>query len=236
MGSEDLFHKKRKTARVNSESGKSERSKRSRNSGDYVLIVCEDSKATPNYLKAVLDDLKLSTANIQIVGKECGSAPMSVVEYAKELKKQTKYDRIYCVIDRDQHDCFLAAINMAKGNGFQVIISVPCFEYWLLLHFEYTSSPFQNAQVHQNEQKTGSLCDRVISQLKKYMPEYKKGNFFNKVSYNAILKPREDSAIHNAKQRTGELGGVANIYAENPYTNMHELIEYLRNLKASNTH
>lgn len=41
---------------------------------DVVLIVCEGSKTEPAYFTALKNELRLSSANISIFGKECGSA------------------------------------------------------------------------------------------------------------------------------------------------------------------
>ena len=46
------------------------------------LIVCEDAVATPRYFKALRSKLKLSTAEVEVCGEECGSAPINVVDYA----------------------------------------------------------------------------------------------------------------------------------------------------------
>lgn len=96
MGSDDLHHKRKARNKIDQQKASCE-------PYDRVLIVCEDSKSTPSYLEAIRDDLKLNLANIKICGEECGSAPVSVVEYAKMLmKKDMGYDKVYCVIDRDQ--------------------------------------------------------------------------------------------------------------------------------------
>jgi hypothetical protein len=131
------------------------RQKPKREPYDRVLIVCEDSDSSPAYLRAVCDELRLSTANIEIKGEECGSAPISVVEYAiKLIKKDNGYDQVYCVIDRDQHKRFQEALEKAKGKKIKMIVSIPCFEYWLLLHFEFTTKSFQATERH-------SVCDNI---------------------------------------------------------------------------
>jgi len=134
MGTDNL-HSKRK-AKLNVERRQAKREPYGR-----VLIVCEDSESSPAYLKAMCDELKLSTANIMICGKECGSAPINVVDYA--IKNKEEYDKVYCVIDRDQHWTFNKALQKAKSKKVEMIVSIPCFEYWLLLHFEFTDQPFQ---------------------------------------------------------------------------------------------
>ena len=85
---------------------------------DLVLIVCEGEKTEPNYFKQLIQEERLSSANIVITG-ECGSDPVSVVKHSialyKERKKEknpaTLYDRVYCVIDRDSHS------NFSKANA-----------------------------------------------------------------------------------------------------------------------
>jgi hypothetical protein len=215
MGTDNLHHKRkaRQTKDI-------ERQKAQREPYDRVLIVCEDSKSSPAYLRAVCDELKLSTANIEIKGEECDSAPISVVEYAiKLIKKDKGYDQIYCVIDRDQHKRFQEALEKAKGKKIKMIVSIPCFEYWLLLHFKFTSEVFQAA--------TGSHCQTVISTLKQHLSGYDKSEL---TKYYPLLKPKQEVAIKHAKQRESACEHEP-LEQRNPYTQLHLLIECLKHLK-----
>lgn len=217
MGSDNLHPQRKARNQI-------DRRKASREPYDRVLIVCEDSKSTPSYLEAIRDDLKLNLANIKICGKECGSAPISVVNYATDLmKKDTGYDKVYCVIDRDRHPNFREALQKAKGKKIEVIVSIPCFEYWLLLHYDYITTPFQAAQ--------GSHCEEVIKALKKYEPNYEKGKNFLKQHYSCCLKEKQDTAIKNARKRESECQHEKLLENKNPYTQMYLLIEYLSNIK-----
>ena len=72
---------------------------------DRVLIVCEGEKTEPNYFRELCAHYRLSTANIEVTQGE-GNDPVSVVQTAKRLQKSEtrqgeRYDRIYCVFDRD---------------------------------------------------------------------------------------------------------------------------------------
>lgn len=142
--------------------------------------------------------------------------------YAKQLMKNDSYDKVYCIIDRDKHPNFHQALQKATGNKIEVIISIPCFEYWLLLHFEYTSCPFQVVQ--------GSNCNEVIKALKKHWSEYEKGTDFK--YYYHLLKRNQNKAIAHAKQRETECQHES-LENRNPYTQMYSLIEYLNTLKHS---
>lgn len=145
MGSDDL-HEKRK-ARQAKDLG---RRKAKRAPYDRVLIVCEGSKTEPNYLQELIDSLELNSANVEIDGNS-GSSPISIFHHAKrryieEKNKNDPFDHVFCVFDKDSHPSYkqaIAEISKCRPRGiFQPIQSVPCFEYWLLLHFEFSAKPY----------------------------------------------------------------------------------------------
>ena len=220
MGTDDLFSK-RKATKVK----QLQRAKESRKPYDKVLIVCEGEKTEPYYLIALRDHLKLSQANIKI-DPNCDSSPTSVVKYAKELIKESlknPYDHVFCVIDRDRHSDFNTAI--AQINGYKnkdtklhAIVSNPCFEFWILLHFNYTTKLFGTSG--------DSPCINLIKKnLKVFIEDYKKGD---KAIMPTIIKSGLEMAIVNAKRanKTAKKNG-----SDNPTTQMDELVNYLKNLK-----
>jgi hypothetical protein len=217
MGTDNLFHKRKQRL---ADSLKRKNSKRA--PYDRVLIVCEGAKTEPNYFREIRDTYRLSTANIDICGEECGSDPLNVVNYAiRQSREDSDYDRVYCVIDRDKHTTFDAAIDklrhtrLGKDVIFTAITSVPCFEFWLLLHFGYTTRQFC-------AQGNASNCEIVVAELNKkgQIPGYCKGarNIFE------LTKERLPDAIRHSKQlqQHNQASG-----ANSPATNIHELIDYL---------
>ncbi|MDO1510407.1 MULTISPECIES: RloB family protein [unclassified Neisseria] len=220
MGSDDLF-KKRKAK-------KTSELKRKKYCEPYkrILIVCEGGKTEPNYFIGLRNHYRLSTANIEIAGDECGSDPKSVVKHAKkrfreENKAGNPFDEVYCVFDKDCHPNYQEAINDIQNfrpeNTFFSITSVPCFEYWLLLHFTYTTKPYLKPT------SSDSSSAELIKQLKQYLPEYEKGkiNVFNELQKNL------DTAIANSKK---SLEAAENQQIDNPSTKVHILVEKLKNL------
>lgn len=193
MGSEDLF-KKRK-ARRNDEF---KRTSKARSQMKKILIVCEGEKTESAYFTDFVKHCRISTASIVEITGECGSSPLSVVSWAKEKylsekKKSDPYDKVYCVFDRDSHPGYKGAVSqiqsMTPKGVFEAITSIPCFEYWLVLHFGYSRKAFSP--------KGGkSEGAQMLSELKKYMPDYEKKAFgvFTK------LKDRLDIAIENSKK------------------------------------
>lgn len=77
-----------------------------------------------------------------------GGVPKTVVELAVKLKKESegqarrrrdvnlRYDHIWCVFDIDEHPFVPEARQQARDNRIDVAVSNPCFELWLLLHFQ----------------------------------------------------------------------------------------------------
>jgi len=194
-----------------------------RSSYDMVLIVCEGEKTEPNYFKGLIDDFRLNTANVVVAKKTGGSSPKTIVDFAlKEYEKEEEYDRIYCVFDKDRHSTYLSALdrikraNLKEGHSIIAITSVPCFEFWLLLHYVYTTKQFDTHH--------GSICANVILDLRKHIPDYNKCN----INIYQITRDRMDNAIEHSKKVLShcKTGGT-----DMPSTKVHELVKYLKKLK-----
>lgn len=218
MGSDDL-HKKIKAKTLKQK----QRKIGTRKPYDRVLIVCEGAKTEPLYFKALREEYKLHTANIEVCNSP-GSDPMTIIKYAKARYKEAKregnsFDRVYCVFDKDQHATYQSAIkeleNSQPKNIFFAITSVPCFEYWILLHFTYTTKPYYPTDCK-------SVADNLIDDLKQYIPQYEKNtDVFD------IIKNNTSFAISNAKKVNMS---AQKTYTDNPSTKVVDLVEYLINL------
>lgn len=220
MGTEDLFHKRkgRSTEQLR-------RRPMQRKPYDRVLIVCEGSKTEPFYFADLKDSYGLSTANVEICSN-CGSNPISILQYGKkryreESSKGNRFDRVYCVFDKDNHTEYRETISKIQGlkpiNTYFAINSVPCFEYWLLVHFSPTTRPY-------NDLPGKSACNQVLAELRMHMPHYTKG----KRGVFTELEKQLMQACRNAKQT---LQAAENNDNDNPSTNVHMLIEFLQNIK-----
>ena len=192
---------------------------------DKILIVCEGEKTEPNYFNEIVGHYRLSVANVVVTGK-CGSNPKSVFEKAKQLYKEEKnkgdsYDKVYCVFDKDEHVNFeeiCYSINKKRpSDTFFCITSIPCFEYWLLLHYKDTSAPFFKTQ-------NKSASDKVIEELKKYDKSYKKKNTGIFLETIDMLDEAIERAERIYKQQHDE--------HPNPSTKVHELVDVLKNIKS----
>lgn len=222
MGSENLFHKRK--ARKNAELN---RQKKERSQIARYLIVCEGTKSEPFYLKDLANDLGIRPYSIRIALND-GVSPDKVVDhgiklYDDEAKRGDSFDQVFFVFDRDKHSTYDAAVRRinalaAIDRPFKAVISVPCFEYWLLLHFGYTDQPFVEAG-----QK--SACDKLISRLRTNpgFKHYGKGM----QGVYAIIKDRTSVAMTAARRRIEDAMKTGE---ENPSTHLHELVDEIRKL------
>ena len=231
MGSEDLFHKRKAKKQQDTA-----RRSANRKPYDNILIVCEGEKTEPYYFEEMRVYLDLDSANIEIDGS-CDSSPKSVVKHAQNLFNKERvnsgnYDRVFCVFDRDQHETFdyalneINSINLAlkkesysKKDVFTAIRSIPAFEYWFLLHFTPSTKPYSPLGAK-------SVGEQVIDDLKVYLPDYdkkQKGIYKYTVDNKLIdgAKAHSNRIFENSKN-TGDV---------NPSTNVHNLVEYLEELK-----
>lgn len=220
MGTDNLFHKRKAKAAKNLERQKSKRS-----SYKKILIVCEGEKTEPYYFQDLIQYHKLNTANVAIDGS-CGSSPRSIYNHAaamyeEERRKGNPYDGVYCVFDKDSHETYVETVQIIANHKppkvFHATTSIPCFEYWILLHFEYTTKAY--ASTGKN-----SIADEVIKDLLRYMPDYTKG----KANVYTTLAAQVERAITFAAKSNHE----ANVnHTDTPTTQIGKLVKLLREVK-----
>ena len=195
---------------------------------DRILIVCEGSKTEPNYFNEIKQFYRLHTANVEVQHSSLGTCPLQIVKSAEELflngnsgkgiQKQA-FEQVYAVFDRDDHKEYFNARNKAgtidgklkndlkKKVKFKAISSVPCFELWLLLHFEDALSPMHR--------------DEALARLQKHLPNYAKGQL-------GIFATTKEHVI-SAKTRAVKLPEHNGIDC---FTDIHELVTLLTTLKS----
>lgn len=183
-----------------------------------TLIVCE-GETEEAYFEAARVHFNLTTAEVVVADNTKGVAPISVVLCAEErAAEQGGYDAIYCVFDRDGHESFERARAKIKGlagrsrNPLNIreAISVPCFELWVLLHFERTDRPFQN-------------CAAVVARIRsQHLEGYQKADG----DVAKLLMARVETALANARW----LAGRAAIEDGNPSTSVHALVQQLKDV------
>lgn len=178
-----------------------------------TLIICE-GETEQEYFEVARIRYGLTTAEIIVAPNTVGPAPISVVECAeKKCGEQGGYDRVFCIFDSDRHESFdrardkirVLASRKRKSLPMEEAISVPCFELWVLLHFERTDAPFHR-------------CAEVIDRVRGYMPGYEKAD----AAIARRLMDNVEAAIENAEWL--EQRAANNNY--NPYTSVHRVLRH----------
>lgn len=112
-----------------------------------VLIVSE-GRTELTYLRELLDCLGLNRANVEMRQGRMPN-PDGVLRDARQHVEADpeEYSGVFCVFDRDEHQSFAPVLQeiqtgIRRGEIIFAVPSVPCFEYWLLLHFENTTRPY----------------------------------------------------------------------------------------------
>jgi hypothetical protein len=182
-----------------------------------ILILCEDSKSGRVYLQQAAQHFRCK-ADVELahIGK---TDPLSIVTEAK--RRRADYDLVYCAIDRDIHASIDQAVRIAgQAPALEVIASHPCYEFWLLLHFCKTRSPFVSSG-HR------SAADNVVRKLRSQsgMPEYEKGQA---EGLFALLLGRLPDARTRSTEVLAEAVADGNL---NPSTRLHELIDLFESLE-----
>lgn len=194
---------------------------------DRILIVCEGKKTEPNYFNEIRQEARISTVHIHVSHSQLGTQPLQVVNSAVELfqEKKQAFEKVFAVFDRDDHNTYTNAIARAKAlDGqlkndegkkvtFKAIVSVPCFELWLLLHYVDIQAYFHR--------------DVILRRLRSYIANYEKGQEgLYKLTQDFLMLATE-RAKHLKTRSSCENGTEA-------YTDVDELVDILRSIKSNN--
>ena len=194
-----------------------------------VLIVSE-GQTELTYLHELLDRLGLNRANVEMRQGQPPN-PSGVLRDARQHVEADpeEYSRVFCVFDRDEHQSFAPVLQKIRTGGQSdeivfAIPSVPCFEYWLLLHFENTTRPYP---VSEDESSCSQVEKDLKWQMKRHRLEYRKG--MKGTSRWQPIVSKLMIARENSKEtlRQADLEPDENY----PYTRMHELVDYLERMK-----
>jgi hypothetical protein len=182
-----------------------------------LFIVCEGKKTEPNYLNGFLKDCNFRGRPVEVrVVKVEKNTAKELVEKADALR-EIPGDEVWAVFDKNGYTKHHEAFKRAKDKRVNIAFSSISFEYWILIHFEYSTRPFDSA-------------DKIIRYLKSkgYM-NYEKND---ETIYDAI-KDRTITAVTHAKKvrkYQHEANPGCKTYELNPYTNIDDLIEAIHKI------
>lgn len=166
-----------------------------------ILVLCGGRSTEPQYFRGLKKERRNPAVRVDVRDK--GVDPAGLVRHAASLRDARDYDHVWCVVDVDQFDV-ARAFALARMEGINLAVSNPCFEYWLLLHFEQCAAPL-------------SCYGDVARRLSKHLPNYTKSALkFSDFAAGV------DAAVGRAKKRCRQRGRE---HEHNPSTRVWELVE-----------
>ena len=187
-----------------------------------LLVVCEGEVTEPSYIEGF--ERKTRNARVAVRIHDEHGDPRKLVEVAKRERDRAKararkegddnlaYDEVWCVFDRDQHERFEDACQMARDNQLELAVSNQCFELWLLLHFR--------------ESPGAQRRDHLRRMLKKFLPDYDKHFDFERVAHLVDQATRRARHLDQEARRVGEP-------FRNPTTGVYRLTESIARVEPS---
>ncbi len=122
-----------------------------------VFIFTEGSVTEQRYFQEFNEFFKIPQARVRVIDRESThSSPDSVIGYVIDFQKSIRkvesdisaHYVYWLVVDTDRWGANLAkTVDDAYQRNFDVAISNPCFEIWLLLHYQDADSVKDNESV-----------------------------------------------------------------------------------------
>ena len=184
-----------------------------------LLVFCEGkkNKSESAYFKALIREYIFPGSKIEVkvidTEKNTGKELVMLAKAERELEN----DILWVVYDKDGYTKHAETFDIAKSNNIKIAFSSISFEYWILLHFTYTSKSF-------------SKSDEIIHLLKHQFDfDYSKAD----TSIYEFTKDNLETAMGNAVQiqvYQKKSHNSQKIYNFNPYTDVNKLILDIENI------
>lgn len=200
-----------------------------------VIISCEGTKTEPNYLNSIINSLvqdgKIARGSVVIADHQ-HTDPLGVLnDLINYQYDYTLFEKKWIVIDRDEvrsissnssghpEENFVSALNKAKELNIEVAWSNPCFEIFIVEHYEYRDAGGDRKDIQKKALellcKDGKLKTGVsVEDLKAIDDLYD------------ILLPRKENGFKNLRKLMSAQKQKTPVEA-NPGTRFHELVEVL---------
>ena len=181
------------------------------------LVFCEGRRTEPDYLKALKREpavRDLASVDIRIHEDTLGSAPLTLVKAAAEARArngqdQSEIDDVWCLFDvewPENHPNLKEARALAQRSNVKVAVSNPCFELWLLLHFQDQSAWLDTNDAKRLLKRHDTSQDKSLNGAT-YMPQ----------RVEAARRARALDARHR--------GNGTNFPDDNPSSGMYHFLE-----------
>ena len=184
---------------------------------EVIEDIENEIESLENTVKNIEEDcitlLSIITKKVFLVKEEIANILEKVLENIgnQQITYSEDIDKMCLIVDRDKKSFKEEQYNYVKEEckkkNFKLYVTNPCFEFWLLLHFDEVHSI--NREKLLENKRASSKVRYVESELKKYFP-------YNKNKYNAeLLIEKIDLAIENEKRFCEDIERLKNELGSN---------------------
>jgi hypothetical protein len=216
-----------------------------------IIISCEDTVSTPEYLNLIFETLikakKITQDSFIIVPDDVlkGTNPSKVLERLRKYKNSNSkrykdFQHKWIVIDRDIervnggghtsadfNKAIQSAKNIKQDLNVEVAYSNDSFELWYLLHFDYICTAILRDEL--NTRLIKNLKEKNPTKFRDLDKKKIKTKEYTKLIYEELLE-LQPAAIRNAKKLLESYRGSHNPESDNPSTTVYELVELLNKI------
>jgi hypothetical protein len=182
-----------------------------------IRVLTEGTVTEPGYLV----QWARRNHHLHIDFADSGMAPLTMVQQARHHQQTNRrsnpnhrgkdFDEIWCVFDVDQHPNLSQAINEARQSDINVALSNPCFELWLILHYQDQTAHIERHDAQRRAHHLGAVDAKRL----------------NPANIDTLFKGYDDAKLRaqtlQARHITNGSGPETN-----PSSNVWELIDRLR--------
>jgi len=187
------------------------------------VVLCEGANTEPGYINELAQHQKLAPLILEI--ESAAGVPLTMAKKAvakvkklprnkaRNLSSFERHDEVWVVFDKDEHPKIKEALDLCYSNKIGVAFSNPCFEVWLILHFQdYDKSDGREAaQKH---------CEKICAG---YSRKGKKPEF---TALLAQVEKAEKRAVQQQQRRKDEGDALGA-----PSTTVFQLVQAMRRVK-----
>lgn len=186
------------------------RKTRSIKSRTTVLILC-CGESEVAYFKDFREYFAGRRRCVSITVKRCCGDPDGVGDSVDSHTSGMVYDKIFCVLDKDNFsDEKIVELSKKENDAVRIILQIPAFELWGCIHYSYSTA--QNS------------VDELVNNLRKHITNYKKGQSIFSATVGQLSTAIENSKRLNEYHRT--TSGTQN----NPSTKIPEIYAYMNSM------
>lgn len=166
-----------------------------------------------DFTKSIAEDITDSV--LTKINKEYDIKELDEFINSQFIPFNPKLDKVCLIVDRDRRSVnnkqYEMLVNSCQANNFSLYVSNPCFEFWLLLHF---NEVFTLDRALLLDNKKLSSDDNPIhyceNELKKLLRDYEKNN----ICFNQLID-RISVAIENEKRYKESIDDLKNELGSN---------------------